>query len=87
MHVRLRRVLSSNWYRSRTGRFHPRPLKVRLPATTKIFFVRVTVAAAPAALAASLVLTGAPALSVTVSPQVRHLVYSFTWGPRPVARS
>ncbi len=38
------------------------------------------VVAAPAALAASLVLTGAPALAVTVSPQVRHLVYSFTWG-------
>jgi hypothetical protein len=27
-----------------------------------------------------MVLTGGPARAVTVSPQVRHLVYSFTWG-------
>lgn len=32
------------------------------------------------AMGASTALTAGPALAVTVSPQMRHLVYSFTWG-------
>lgn len=38
------------------------------------------IAAASAALTGAIVLNGSPAEAVTVSPQVRHLVYSFTWG-------
>ncbi len=49
-------------------------------AATKSFVVRVRVTAASSALAVALVLPGGPARAVTVSPQVRHLVYSFTWG-------
>jgi len=42
--------------------------------------VRVPVVAASAALAAAVVLIAEPISAATVSPQVRHLVYSFTWG-------
>ncbi|MGA8533435.1 MAG: hypothetical protein WB615_04950 [Candidatus Tumulicola sp.] len=42
--------------------------------------MRVPITAASAALAASVILPGGPARAVTVSPQVRHLMYSFTWG-------
>lgn len=55
-------------------------MKVRPLLRQNSHFVRFPVVAASAALAASLVLTAGVARAATVSPQMRHLVYAFTWG-------